>query len=428
MQELIKKLFPICRSITGEGFRKSLDIINQELGGIINLHEIKSGSEVFDWVVPDEWNINDAYIIDPDGNKICDFKVNNLHVLNYSEPTDKVVDLKELEEHLYSLPSLPDAIPYTTSYYKRRWGFCIAHNERQKLKDGKYRVFIDSSFNKDGVLNYGDFVIKANTNTKEEILISTYLCHPSMANNELSGPAVSAYLAKWLMQRDDLKYNYRFVFIPETIGSIVYLSRNLKILQENVKAGFVLSCVGDDDAYSLIHSPSEDNLAEKVAFHIMKDKQNFKEFSFLDAGSDERQYCSPLVDLPVCGICRTKYGEFEQYHTSKDDLSYVSQKGLENSLQTMKDIIMSLELNEKFISNVFCEPNLGKRGLYPTFNSGTSAIQNNRAYFYRKFLAFCDGKNDAIDIVDKMGDGMKLNEFKYIIEALVENDLIRVSR
>lgn len=199
MYKLATKLFPICRSITGEGFRQSMQILNDELGGIINLHEIKSGEKVFDWVVPAEWSIKDAYITTPSGEKICEFKKHNLSVLNYSQAVDKEIELDELNEHLYSLPEIPDAIPYVTSYYKRRWGFCIPHNERVKLKSGRYKVFIDANHDENGVLNYGDFIIRADTKTDDEILISTYLCHPSMANNEISGPVVATHLAKWLM-------------------------------------------------------------------------------------------------------------------------------------------------------------------------------------------------------------------------------------
>lgn len=217
-----------------------------------------------------------------------------------------------------------------------------------------------------------------------------------------------------------LKHNYRFVFIPETIGSIVYISRNLKSLKENVKAGFVLSCVGDELGYSLIHSPSGDNLAEKVALHILKDKQNFKEYDFSFGGSDERQYCSPLVNLAVCGICRTKYGEFKGYHNSKDDLNFITQKGLNDSLEVMKEIIKTLEINDIYISNVYCEPNLGKRGLYPTLSTTN---QDKSAYYYRKFLAFCDGKRDIMQIADILN--VKAYELKGVVKALLENDLIK---
>ncbi len=354
MLNLAKKLFPIYRTITGQGFRDSLEILNAELGGIMQMHEIKSGTAVFDWIVPDEYNVKDAYIITPEGDKICDFKQNNLHLLGYSQAIDEKIDLDSLNEHLYSLPDMPTAIPYITSYYKKRWGFCISHEQRQKLKKGTYRVFIDANHNPNGVLNYADFIIPASEKTDDEILISTYLCHPSMANNELSGPVVATFLAKWLMENEiKLKYNVRFVFIPETIGSITYLSQNLEHLQKHVKAGFNLSCLGDDLAYSLVHTPDADTLADKVALHVLKDKENFKEFDFLASGSDERQYCSPLVNLPVCGVCRSKYGYYKYYHTSLDDLNFISESGLQGGLQAMKEIIKTLQINAKYQSTVF---------------------------------------------------------------------------
>ncbi|VEJ07626.1 Uncharacterized protein conserved in bacteria with an aminopeptidase-like domain [Campylobacter lari] len=372
---------------------------------------------MFDWEVPAEWEINDAYIITPDGEKICDFKQNNLHVLNYSTGIDTELDLASLQEHLYSIKEMPDAIPYATSYYKRRWGFCIKHEDRVKLKKGKYKVFIDAKHHENGVLNYADLLIPSTQETKDEILISTYLCHPSMANNELSGPVIAVFLAKWLLELKKRKYNYRFVFIPETIGSIVYLSKHLKHLQKHTKAGFALSCIGDDNAYSLIHTPSENTLADKVALHTLKDKANFKEFSFLDRGSDERQYCSPLVNLPVVCVCRTRFGDYKEYHTSKDDLNFISKEGLQGSLKAMQEIIMNLEVNEIYQNTVFCEPNLGKRDLYIDHCKREGRVEN-----ILSFLAYCDGKNDVLDIASKLN--IQAYELKDLIEKLKFHGLI----
>ncbi|EAH6292951.1 DUF4910 domain-containing protein [Campylobacter lari] len=420
MYELACELFPICRSITGEGFRKSLKILDETMGGgIFQIHSIKSKTKVFDWEVPAEWEINDAYIITPDGEKICDFKQNNLHVLNYSEGIDTELDLASLQEHLYSIEEMPDAIPYVTSYYKRRWGFCIKHEDRVKLKEGKYKVFIDAKHHENGVLNYADLLIPSTQETKDEILISTYLCHPSMANNELSGPIVATFLAKWLLELKERKYNYRFVFAPETIGSIVYLSKHLKHLQKHTKAGFALSCIGDDNAYSLIHTPSENTLADKVTLHTLKEKNNFKEFSFLDRGGNERQFCAPLINLPVVGICRTRFGDYKEYHTSKDDLNFISEEGLQGSLKAMQEIIMNLEVNEIYQNTVFCEPNLGKRGLYHTINTNST----NDIPLSCNFLAFCDGKNDVLDISSKLN--IQAYELKDLIEKLKFHGLIK---
>ncbi|EAH7188013.1 DUF4910 domain-containing protein [Campylobacter lari] len=420
MYELACELFPICRSITGEGFRQSLKILDEAMGGgILKIHSIASGSKVFDWEVPAEWEINDAYIITPDGEKICDFKQNNLHVLNYSTGIDTELNLASLRKHLYSIEDMPDAIPYVTSYYKKRWGFCIKHEDRVKLKEGKYKVFIDAKHHENGVLNYADLLIPSTQKTKDEILISTYLCHPSMANNELSGPVVAVFLAKWLLGLKERKYNYRFVFIPETIGSIVYISKHLKHLQKHTKAGFVLSCIGDDNAYSLIHTPSENTLADKVALHTLKEKNNFKEFSFLDRGSDERQYCAPLVNLPVVGICRSKYLEYKEYHTSKDDLNFISEEGLQGGLKAMQEIIMNLEVNEIYQNTVFCEPNLGKRDLYHTINTSST----NDIPISCNFLAYCDGKNDVLDIASKLNT--QAYKLKDLIEKLKFHGLIK---
>ncbi|HEC1759044.1 TPA: DUF4910 domain-containing protein [Campylobacter lari] len=419
MYELVCELFPICRSITGAGFRQSLKILDEAMGGgILKIHSIASGSKVFDWEVPAEWEINNAYIITPNGEKICDFKQNNLHVLNYSTGIDTELDLASLQEHLYSIEEMPDAIPYVTSYYKRRWGFCIKHEDRVKLKEGKYKVFIDAKHYENGVLNYADLLIPSTQETKDEILISTYLCHPSMANNELSGPVVATFLAKWLLELKERKYNYRFVFVPETIGSIVYLSKHLKYLQKHIKAGFVLSCIGDDNAYSLIHTPSENTLADKVALHTLKDKNNFKEFSFLDRGSDERQYCSPLVNLPVVCVCRTRFGDYKEYHTSKDDLNFISEEGLQGGLKAMQEIIMNLEVNEIYQNTVFCEPNLGKRDLYIDHCKREGRVEN-----ILSFLAYCDGKNDVLDIASKLS--IQAYELKDLIEKLKFHKLIQ---
>ncbi|EDP8492418.1 DUF4910 domain-containing protein [Campylobacter coli] len=418
MYELACELFPIPRSITGQGFRASLEILNKTLGGgILKFHSIKSGTKVFDWIVPDEWNAKEAHIITPEGEKICDFKKHNLHLLNYSEAIDKEIELEELQNHLYSIEEMPDAIPYVTSYYKRRWGFCLTHNERKKLKKGKYKVYINAKHDENGVLDYADFILPSTQNSKDEILISTYLCHPSMANNELSGPVVAIFLAKWLLSLKERRYNYRFVIIPETIGSIVYLSKHLEHLKKHVKAGFVLSCLGDDHAYSLIHTPKENTLSDKVALHTLKNKENFKAFSFLDRGSDERQYNAPLVNLGIVGVCRTRYGDYDGYHNSKDDLNFISEKGLMGGLQSMQEMILNLEINAVYENTIVCEPNLGKRGLYHTLSTA------NDIPLACNFLAYCDGENDIIDIANILN--MQAYEFKELLEKIKFYGLVK---
>lgn len=417
MYSLCVELFPICRSITGNGVRKTLSILNSVIGGEIVVREVPSGTQVFDWSVPKEWNIRNAWIKDSKGNKILDFKDNNLHVVGYSLPVNKKVNLEELKTIIYTQPEQPDAIPYVTSYYKERYGFCMTQNQKNNLKEDNYHIFIDSEL-KDGSLTYGEIIIPGDSN--KEVFLSTYVCHPSMANNELSGPAVAIYLAKWLKSLPKRKYTYRIIFIPETIGSITYLSKNLKYLKENVIAGFNISCVGDNRTFSYVASRYGNTLADKVAKNVLHFYYpEYKEYSFLKRGSDERQYNAPGVDLPVCAICRSKYGEYPEYHTSKDNLDFISPEGLAGAFEVYKQCITVLENNYKYKINVLCEPQLGKRGLYPTISQKGSydAIKA-----MTDFIAYADGNNDLIDISNIIGVSVK--NLTSIIEKLKINELI----
>lgn len=421
MHKLCERLFPICRSITGDGFRESLDILKNELDlEDLKNFEIPTGTKCFDWEIPKEWNIRDAYIIAPDGTKICDFKASNLHVVGYSTPVNKEISLEELQDHLYSLPEQPNAIPYITSYYKERWGFCISQDERDKLVSGQYQVYIDSEL-KDGSLTYGELIIPGET--EQEVFISSYLCHPSMANNELSGPVVTAFLAKWILSLESRKYTYRIVIIPETIGSITYLSRNYRKMKESTIAGFNVSCVGDDRAYSYLPSRNGNTFADKIAKHVLKHSQpDFVSYSFLDRGSDERQYCSSGIDLPVCSIMRTKYGCYPEYHTSLDDLELVTPSGLLGGYKVLRQSIECIEADETLYKTVLCEPQLGKRGLYPTIstkNSG-SVVKD-----MMNFLAYCDGISTNLEIAEKIN--APLWDLQDIITNLKAADLLRVS-
>lgn len=419
MHRLCEKLFPICRSITGDGFRKSLDILKNELDlQDLKTFEVLTGTKCFDWEVPKEWNIRDAYIIAPDGTKICDFKVSNLHVIGYSTPIDKEVSLEELQQHLYSLPEQPEAIPYITSYYKERWGFCLSQQQRDELTPGQYKVYIDSEL-KDGSLTYGELIIPSEN--KEEIFISTYLCHPSMANNELSGPIVTAFIAKWLSNLQSRKYTYRIVIIPETIGSITYLSRNYKEMKENIVAGFNISCIGDDRAYSYLPSKEGDTLADTVATHVLKHSHpDYISYSFLERQSDERQYCSSGIDLPVCSVMRSKYGCYPEYHTSLDDLELVTPSGLLGGYEVLKTILESLEMNETLYTTVLCEPQLGKRGLYPTISTKES---NAIVKDMMNFLAYCDGSRTNLEIAEKIN--APIWTLKNTIKELKDANLLR---
>ncbi len=417
MYRLVERLFPIPRSITGNGVRQTLRVLQEYLPQL-QIHEVPSGTKAFDWTVPKEWNIWDAYILTPDGEKICDFRENNLHVVGYSVPVDKEVTLEELQAHLHSLPEQPDAIPYITSYYKERWGFCITHRQREQLKPGTYRVVIRSEL-KDGSLTYGELILPGQR--REEIFLSTYICHPSMANNELSGPAVTTFLARWL-QEQERRYTYRIVFIPETIGSLVYLSRHLDEMKRHIIAGFNITTVGDDRAYSFLPSRLGNTLADRVALHVLHHKHpDFIRYTFLDRGSDERQYCAPGIDLPVVSIMRSKYGTYPEYHTSLDNLGLVSPSGLFGAYDVLKTAIVCLEANEVLQVTVLGEPQLGRRGLYPTLSTKETARQVARMM---NLLAYADGQHDLLGIAERIGEPMW--ELLPIVERLKQEGLLRV--
>lgn len=416
MYSLIKRLYPICRSITGNGVRETLKIIKEYIP--LKITEVPSGTKVFDWTVPKEWNIKDAYVMDENRNKIIDFKKNNLHVVGYSTPINKTVALSELQKHLYSLPDQPEAIPYVTSYYEERWGFCISHKDREKLKEGKYKVFIDSEL-KNGSLTYGELIIPGKS--KKEVFFSTYVCHPSMANNELSGPVVTTFLTKWILS-EPRRYTYRIIFIPETIGSITYLSKNIKTMKRNMVAGFNMSCVGDNRAYSYLPTRVGGTYADNIALNILSFKHpDFIKYSFIDKGSDERQYNAPGVDLPVCCVMRSKYDAYPEYHTSLDNLDFISPEGLAGAYDILKECLVLVEKNHKYRINCLGEPQLGKRALYPTINtkSSTSEVKS-----MMDFIAYADGENDLIDISNKIK--VPVWELYPIIEKLMKADLLTV--
>jgi aminopeptidase-like protein len=344
IKKLIRSLWPINRSISGKGFDKSLKIIKNEIR-TLKIKKIKTDSKVFDWIVPQEWNVTEAWIKDEDGKEIINFKNNNLHLMGYSQPIDKVLNFNQLNAHLYSLKTQPDAIPYVTSYYNKNWGFCLKYRERKKLnKKKKYHVFIKSKFIK-GFLRYGEIILPGRS--KKEIFISTYLCHPSLANNELSGPILTSLISSWLEKKNNRFYTYRIIFIPETIGSIVYIKKNLDNLKKRMLAGFVVTCVGDERNYSYLPSRSGDTVSDRIIKKTLNEnKIKYKSYTWLDRGSDERQYCSPGVDLPVASLMRSKYGTYKEYHTSLDVFgNVVTTRGLLQSLNIYKKMIQELDTN-----------------------------------------------------------------------------------
>tara|TARA_X000001036_G_scaffold439845_1_gene492640 strand:- start:8787 stop:10154 length:1368 start_codon:yes stop_codon:yes gene_type:complete len=412
-----KILFPLNRSLTGGGVRDTLSFFKKKIPKL-SLKKIRSGTKVFDWKIPKEWKIDEAYIEDQEKRRIVDFNKNNLHVMGYSAPINKFISFSELDSHLYSLPAQPKAIPYRTSYYKKNWGFCLAHKKRKLLdKKKKYKVVIKSKFF-NGRLNYGELLLKGKS--KKEILLSCNICHPSLASNELSGPIVTAAIARWL-EALKKKYSYRILFIPETIGSIAYLSKNYKKMKKLTIAGFVITCVGDNKKYSYLSSRSGSTLADEAAkLAFKRNNIKFKKYSYLSRGSDERQYCSPGIDLPVCSIMRSKYGTYPEYHTSLDNLSFISSEGLQGSFNLIKKIIEIIEMgtilkkykcnnfqkNKKNLKNIkknkkllistkLCEPFMSKYNLRSTIGGGKL---NHDSKLFSDLLAFSDGKKNLHEL------------------------------
>ena len=415
-------LFPICRSITGNGIRKTLKIIKKEFPDL-KIYNIPSGTRVFDWKIPPEWNVSEAYVLDKYNNKIINFKKNNLHLVGYSTPINKLLNKTKLFKHIHSISKQPKAIPYITSYYKKYWGFCVSHKEKKDFdkkykKSDKFKVVIDSNFNKKGNLNYGEIILKGKS--KQEILVSTYICHPSMANNELSGPIVSMSLINYFSKKK-LKKTIRFVFVSETIGAISFLSKNLKYLKKNVLGGYQLSCIGDERNHMCISSKYNNSLTDKSLLEAYK-KLNikFKKYSFLERASDERQYNSPGIDLPIAVICRTKFGKYKEYHTSLDNFKVVTIKGLTGGFRVAKKAIEILQDKIVPINKILCEPQMGKRKLYDTLStkSGSATTKYNM-----DFLQYANGKNDINDISRIINISLKLA--KKIFTNLKKNNLIR---
>lgn len=399
LKKYFDRLWPICRSITGDGLRESLRILQEILP--LEITEVPSGKQVFDWTVPDEWNIEDAWLETPDGQRICEFKKNNLHIVNYSIPIEQSLSWEELAPHLHSLPEMPTAIPYLTSYYKDNWGFCIDHESWEKLpREGKYKAVIQST-KAPGSLSYGEAFLPGTSD--EEVLFSTYVCHPSMAINELSGPLVTAFLYRELAKIPNRKYGYRFIFAPETIGIIAYLDKMGEHFQQKMKAGYVITCVGHEGKFTYKRSKRGNSLSDRIAEHVLKHSDfEIETMNFEVFGSDERQYCSPGFNFPVGSIMRTKYYRYPEYHTSHDNESIMSYNALQETVEMYVRVVKTLELNQKYFNQVqFCEPQLGKRDLYPS----TLQLKQDKDSLFKllHFLSYSDGETDLIEIAEKFG-------------------------
>jgi len=417
MEHYFDMLWPINRSITGPGTRKSLKIISEIMP--LRRLKFKSGEKAFDWTVPKEWNAHEAYFIDPTGKKHAVFSENNLHLIGYSKSVKKKLDLIKLKQKLHTLPDQPDAIPYLTKYYENDWGFCLTYKEYQNLPEGQYEVYIDTELY-DGYLEIGESVLKG-TST-DEVFFSTYLCHPSMANNELSGPLVMSFLYDCIKALPNRRYTYRFLVSTETIGTICYLRRRGAHLRKRMKAGYVMTCLGGPGSFTYKQSRRGNSLADRAAKIVLKGFKNSKVMSFSPFGSDERQYCSPGFNLPVGSLMRTVYGEYPEYHTSLDNKDFINFEALSDSVEVYLDIVKAIESNKIWINKIpFCEPQLGKRELYPSNNP---KVDPNEEFKVIKWLCcYGDGKNDLIEIANH--SGLKIGALAAKAELLASAGVLR---
>jgi aminopeptidase-like protein len=389
------ELYPICRSITGDGLRRTLAAIQKRIP--LQISEVPTGTEVFDWTVPKEWNIRGAYINDATGKRIVDFQTCNLHVLNYSSPIRKTMPLSELRAHLFTIPDHPDWIPYRTSYYRENWGFCLSHNQMQALEEGNYEVFIDSTLT-DGSLTYGECYLPGRSS--DEVLISCHVCHPSLANDNLSGVTVATALAEQLAERD-LRYSYRFLFIPGTIGAITWLAQN-RDKTNRIRHGLVLTGIGNESGFHYKKSRRGDADIDQAVAHVLRhNAQSYDVLEFSPYGYDERQYCSPGFNLPVGCLTRSVWGTFPEYHTSADNLDFIKPERLGESLQVCTAVVDVLENNRRYRNlSPYCEPQLGKRGLYRSTGGESIEVEINARLWV---LNFSDGEHSLLDIAERSG-------------------------
>jgi aminopeptidase-like protein len=415
MFELIRRLYPICRSITGDGVRQTLKILQEYIP--LAIHEVPSHTPVFDWTVPREWNIRDGYIKNSRNEKIVDFRKCNLHVLNYSVPVHKTVSLEELKAHVFTLPDNPDWIPYRTSYYKENWGFCMSQHQAETLPEGEYEILVDASL-KDGHLTYGEYLLEGEI--QDEVLISTHVCHPSLANDNLSGIAVATFLGKQLNARPT-KYSYRFLFTPGTIGSVTWLSLN-ETQTSRIKHGLVLACLGDAGKLTYKKSRRGNTTIDRAAIHVLKSSgEPYEICEFTPYGYDERQFCSPGFNLPVGCFMRTPHGRFPEYHTSADNLDLIDTKSLGDSLAKCVSILSLVDENAIYVNqNPKCEPQLGKRGLYGTIGGQADGRMRELAMLW--VLNLSDGEHSLLDIAEQAE--LKFCLIRNAADALIEHGLL----
>lgn len=418
MHALATDLYPLCRSISGSGLRGTLEAIRREIP--LELHEISSGIEVFDWTVPNEWNIQDAYIKNAQGERVIDFRKHNLHVVGYSMPIRRKMSLAELRPHLFTLPERPDWIPYRTSYYKETWGFCLSHRELERLSDGEYEVCIDSTLSP-GSMTLGEAYLAGEI--AEEVLISCHCCHPSLANDNLSGIAVAVALAKHLLGTSH-RYSYRFLFMPGTIGAIAWLALN-EATTKRIRHGLVLSCVGDAGSFTYKKSRRGNAEIDRAALHALDvGKGPNRAIEFFPYGYDERQYCSPGFDLPVGCLMRSPHGTFPEYHTSADDLTFIQPSSLGGSLIKVIELVQVLEENRRYVNqNPKCEPRLGKRGLYGEVGGTGHREFGEMALLW--VLNLSDGQHDLLSVAER--SGIRFREIVAAADALVAAGLLTPS-
>ena len=416
-------LFPLNRSLSGEGVRETLHYLKTKLPEL-EIRNLNSGEAAFDWVIPKEWNVDEAYIEDSNGFRVIDFASNNLHIVGYSVSVDCWVSKAELESKIHFLEDRPDSIPYVTSYYEENWGFCIDFNRWKELPEQLYHVVIRSELFK-GVLNFGEIYLPGES--KQEILLSSYICHPSMFSNEISGPVVLTALFAQLKKNPKRHYSYRGLLLPETIGSIGYMYEHLEEMQQRIVAGWVLTCLADEGEFSYVPSRLGRNYADRMTLEFAEKKGvPIKHYSWLDRGSDERQYCAPGVDLPICSVTRTKYGEFPEYHTSADDLDYGSSRGLFQSFTFYSELLNYLELRRTPRATILCEPQMGRRNLYPKISKGGGGglgFHGISAIQLTNFLSYADGQHNLDEIAKLCEASLEqtLDAFKILVrENLVE--------